>query len=71
MKDIFFAQSSSPLVYQVGTTLDYGLILETRMNRSFILRTFNEERNNIRTILTQGRGVPGDTIRFDDRPPGA
>ena len=36
----------------VGTPLDYGLILETRMNRSFLLRTLNEERGRITRILT-------------------
>ena len=37
----------------VGTPLDYGLILETskRLNRSFLLRTFNKERRNIVRII--------------------
>jgi len=36
----------------VGTPLDYGVILETRMFRSFLVRTLNEERMNITRILT-------------------
>lgn len=35
----------------VGTPLDYGLILETRMDRSFLVRTLNEEREAIESIL--------------------
>ncbi len=36
----------------VGTPLDYGVILETKMNRSFLVRTLNENRSNITRILT-------------------
>jgi hypothetical protein len=36
----------------VGTPLDYGLILETKMHRSFLVRTLNEERDKIKRILT-------------------
>ena len=36
----------------VGTPLDYGLILETRMNRSFLVRTLGEEQQTINRILT-------------------
>jgi hypothetical protein len=36
----------------VGTPLDYGLILETRRNRSFLVRTLQEESPTIRRILT-------------------
>ena len=37
-----------------GTPLDYGVILETssRLDRSFLVRTFNEERSKITRILT-------------------
>jgi len=35
----------------VGTPLDYGLILETRMQRSFLVRTLYEMTENIRKIL--------------------
>lgn len=36
----------------VGTPLDYGLILEVRMNRSFLARTLNEESGRIKQILS-------------------
>ena len=36
----------------IGTPLDYGLILETRLNRSFLVRTLNEERAKITKLLT-------------------
>lgn len=37
----------------VGTTLDYGLILEVskKMNRSFLLRTFKDEAGKIKRII--------------------
>lgn len=35
----------------VGTPLDYGLILEMKLDRSFLIRTFNEERSNINRLL--------------------
>lgn len=36
----------------IGTPLSYGLILELEMNRSFLVRTLNESRNDITRILT-------------------
>ena len=36
----------------IGTPLDYGLILETRMKRSFLVRTLNQERGTTTRILT-------------------
>ena len=36
----------------VGTPHDYGLILETKLNRSFLVRTLNEEANNLGLVLT-------------------
>lgn len=36
----------------VGTPLDYGVILELKMNRSFMVRTLNEEREKIARILS-------------------
>lgn len=36
----------------IGTPLDYGLILETRMNRSFLVRSLNESLDDIRRILS-------------------
>ena len=37
----------------VGTPLDYGLILETQMERSFLVRTLNEEATNLGLILAE------------------
>lgn len=40
----------------VGTPLDYGLRLEIQQNRSFLLRTFNEERETIvRMVIGTGK----------------
>lgn len=36
----------------VGTPLDYGVILEVRMKRSFLIRTLQEEADNVRAILS-------------------
>ena len=36
----------------VGTPLSYGLILETRMNRSFLKRTMEEQRARVVRILS-------------------
>lgn len=46
--------SPRPGIYDgiVGTPLDYGLILETRMNRSFLVKTLREQSSNIRRILS-------------------
>jgi len=47
-------QETSPSVYDgfVGTPLSYGLILETKMNRSFLVRTLYEVSGDIRRILS-------------------
>ena len=55
MKTIFEeVRETEPGMYDgfVGTPLDYGLILETRMNRSFLVRTLNETREDITRILS-------------------
>ena len=55
MKTIFEAVlevSLGDFTGYVGTPLDYGLILETRMNRSFLVRSYNESLFDIRRILT-------------------
>ena len=57
MKTIFSVLAEpSPGIFDgyVGTPLDYGAILETsgRLNRSFLVRTLNEERSKIMAILT-------------------
>lgn len=36
----------------VGTPLDYGLILETKLNRKFLTRTLQEEQGTIQRMLT-------------------
>jgi len=36
----------------IGTPLDYGVILETRMNRSFLTRTLRENQRTVKKILT-------------------
>jgi len=43
----------------VGTPLDYGLILEWTLNRSFLLRTYMEEENNLIRLLTKRTGTGG------------
>ena len=43
----------------VYTTLDYGLYLEMRMNRSFLRRTHNEQLPMLRKILLSGPKLPG------------
>lgn len=55
LKDVFSeVRRSSKGIYDgvIGTTLDYGLILETRMNRSFLKRTLDEERPTVMRLLT-------------------
>ncbi len=55
MKTIFGeVREVSPGVFDgfVGTPLDYGLILEIQLDRSFLVRTFNEERSKIIRIIT-------------------
>lgn len=36
----------------IGTPLDYGIILELELDRSFLVRTLNEERPKVIRILT-------------------
>jgi hypothetical protein len=57
MRDIFY-QMEGQLSAIVGTTLDYGLILEVspRLQRSFLRRTLNERWPLIERILVQGQG---------------
>lgn len=58
MKTIFGEViTTSPGVYDgfVGTPLDYGLILETRLDRAFLTRTFNEELDALRRIIGEGK----------------
>lgn len=53
MKDVYFEMRGKNRVI-VGTTLGYGLLLETRMSRSFLRRTLNENRSTFRRILVAG-----------------
>lgn len=55
LKTVFMVvQESSPEVWDgfVGTPLDYGLILEMKMNRKFLSRTLRESFGMIRSVLT-------------------
>jgi hypothetical protein len=61
MKDIFYEVGASGLHAIVGTTLDYGVVLETVMNRSFLRRTLNEMAPQVTRILTSGQGGGGNT----------
>lgn len=55
MRDIF-TQRVARAHYRIGTSLDYGVILETLLNRSFLRRTLREVRRRIRRILVSGGG---------------
>lgn len=49
----------------IGTTLGYGVLLETRMRRSFLRRTLREELDMVRKILTSGRPGASEPKIFD------
>lgn len=66
MKDIYWVVDDKILEGRVGTTLDYGLILETKMDRSFLVRTWNELRATLVTILLHGGN---ENAIFHDTPP--
>jgi hypothetical protein len=53
MKSIFHRHDAQTLTSRVGTPLDYGVVLELRMDRSFLRRTLNELRGRI-ILLIQG-----------------
>lgn len=59
MKDIFWRMEDQGESAIVGTTLDYGLLLEVKMQRSFLRRTLLEQQPMIRTILLAGPALPG------------
>lgn len=60
MKDVYYEVTATDgLTARVGTTLDYGLLLETVMNRSFLRRTLDELRPQITRILTGPSSGPG------------
>jgi len=55
MKSIFQTTfSPSPGVYDgvIGTPVDYGVTLELQMNRSFLRRTLNENRQRLVKLLS-------------------
>ena len=54
MKSIFddYTNDDQQHLGHVGTPLDYGLILETKRDRSFLKRTLDEEQSTITRILT-------------------
>ncbi len=51
MKNIFHHHDAQRVESRIGTSLKYGLILETRMDRSFLRRTLNEMRYQIVRIV--------------------
>ena len=53
MNTIFSHVKKTALGYEgyVGTPLDYGMILELRLNRSFLMKTLQEERETIFRII--------------------
>lgn len=59
MKDIFWEFRPEIRAVNIGTTLDYGLFLETRMHRSFLRRTLLELQNDIGIILGSPNGPAG------------
>jgi hypothetical protein len=65
MKDIF-EERLGPAWYRVGTTLDYGVILETMLDRSFLRRTLQELRSRIRRILLDGDGFDPPVFNLGD-----
>jgi hypothetical protein len=56
MKTLFHTHDAQLMVSRVGTPLKYGLILETRMNRSFLRRTWQEIRQQAVLLITSGGG---------------
>ena len=59
MKDVFWELQEENLLVRVGTTLDYGLWLETMMQRSFIRRTLLEMAHELGVILVSNDSRSG------------
>lgn len=57
MKTIYWVVNDAALEGRVGTPLDYGLILETKMDRSFLVRTWYEMRTYVIAVLLKGGGT--------------
>ncbi len=55
MKSIFHDIKTSPGRVNgfIGTPIDYGVILELRMGRSFLVRTLNEELATLRAMFVE------------------
>ena len=49
--------TSAPKDIKSGTSLDYGVILETQMDRSFLVRTYNEMLPTMMKILTAPNAI--------------
>lgn len=58
MKDVFadVTETRNEIRGIVGITLDYGLVLELKMDRSFLVRTLNEMKGTLAHVLTSGAG---------------
>jgi hypothetical protein len=54
LKDIFHQHDPDTATSRVGTTLLYGLVLETQLDRSFLRRTLNEMRAQLILIIQGG-----------------
>jgi len=63
--DIYARHYPEQAMSRIGTTLLYGLVLETRLDRSFLRRTLNEQRARI-LLIVQGNShaIAGLTETF-------
>lgn len=61
LRDVFWAMESK-LVGMVATSKKYGLILETLLNRSFLRRTVDENREQVNRVFLKRQ--PGDGPLF-------
>ena len=66
MKDIFSDVHEDEQLVRVGTTLDYGLWLEIRMQRGFIARTLLELADRLGVILASPGGGPAGQLPGQD-----
>lgn len=48
-------EDNGGFVGYVGTPVSYGVILEMKMDRSFLVRTLHEEKENLRKIFLGGQ----------------
>jgi hypothetical protein len=55
MKSIYHKHIPEQVVSRIGTPLGYGVVLEARMNRSFLRRTLREMRRDILLIVRRGQ----------------